>query len=151
MPDGDEIDPRDEDGNVGPLAEERDWLLESIVELAAIGLEVGMTLSIRGLLVSGVVISPKTYLAESASEVRSSILSKPGEMLGDFFERHAHDKLANSPDGYRAPSSYVHMRNPIFIAPNGNTSTVRESLWRWKLSEVDGFSLSQISPRFNGA
>lgn len=150
MPNDDESGPRDKDEGARLLPKGRDRILTDIVELVTIGVEVGMTLSVGGLLASGVVISAKTYLVESAAKVRSSVPSNVGEMIAGYFERQvaAHEKPANVPANYRAPPpKYTHMRSPTFIAPNGATSTVTDSLWRWKLSEVDGFSLSQISPK----
>lgn len=127
-----------------------DWLLETLVETVnGANVEIGITLNLGGLLISGNLASGKKYFAgiadvfskgvadpESADKFRES-LSKAGD---DIYQSNR-----DAEEPVRIPR-YIHLKNARFYGIcNGPVPTNDGVWWRGRLSEVQGFCFSTIS------
>jgi hypothetical protein len=134
------------------IVDAKDWFLQSAVEtLANNGVEFSITLTVGGLIVSGTLISGRTYFTELAEFVRKSSKSED-DLQGQMAEGWgAFAKLYDPPEGagedWTAPTaSFIHLRDAVFFTPGQpRLPTNGGMLWRAKITAVDGFSLVSIS------
>jgi len=130
----------------------RDWLLSDLITVfAQNGMEMDITLNIGGTLVSGTLISGKTYFNEMADGfVKAPGLSTETVQVMDKYWRgwaDIYDKPEDAGEDWEpGPASYVHLRNTRCF--NGGDSPIpvnRGPLWRGRLSSIDGFWLGSLS------
>jgi hypothetical protein len=124
-----------------------DWLLQWFVQFVnQTPLEVGITLSIGGGLVSGILISHQQYFEELAAD-----FSKPFEAFEGPEAEHVKSLLLGfvSPPGApgeRAPAhQFLHLRDARLHAAGGAPIPSVGALWRGKIAAVDGFSMGGLS------
>lgn len=130
-----------------------DWFLANQIWFAdAFNVEQGVTLNVGGVLVSGTLISGRTYFREIAETIRNAtrgthseefgqILGRNHEMFNEIFpERGEHDETYP-----QRPTSYIHLRDARIIGSNGYMIGNNAVLWRGKLSSVDGFSFGNLT------
>jgi hypothetical protein len=122
----------------------QDAFLGSLVMLANSGMEIGITLNVRGTAISGVLISGETYFNELAGQFSSS----PQAGLKDTFMKI----LKNNADRFQTsieedkknhtirPPHYIHLKNCCFMNA-GSDSSSKKLLWRGLISSIDGFSV----------
>ena len=112
--------------------------------------EMGITLHIHGLMVTGRLVSGATYWSESAAKLRES-----GQGPTELVETMA-ESMERVAEGYREtytdseavaedPSltAFLHLRNAHTLGPQGPTPT-DGALWRGRLSSVDGFTFGEL-------
>ena len=128
-----------------PFAVPHDWFLQSLVNMANNGIEVGVTLQVSGLLVSGVLTGGKAYFegfAEDFSgglndpEVAESVRSSFAK-FGDIYKKEDGDEPP--------PPQYIHLKNARFFNTSGNPIPGNKGVWwRGRISEVAGFTLGSL-------
>lgn len=147
-----EHEDNDEVGTLFDQPEGVDWFLANQIWFAdAFNVEQGVTLNVGGLLVSGILISGRTYFKELASLLRSSTQGTQSEQFGEMLGNHNEifnqiypERKEDEPYPNR-PTSYVHLRNARIIGSNGSMIGNNVVLWRGKLASVDGFSFGNIT------
>jgi hypothetical protein len=137
-----------------------DRFLLTLVELVndAGELEIGMTLHVSGVIVSGLLISARRYfelLNEAVQTTGSQESAGLREALGDALTDAAESYWAAEFNAETGPeqvaldlflSSYIHMRNAEVHAPGG-PGHLAPALWRGRLSHVSGWSLGVLRSR----
>jgi hypothetical protein len=130
-----------------PFAVRHDWFLQSLVDMANDGIEVGgVTLQVSGLLVSGVLAGGKAYFQGFAEDFASG-LDDPGvaESVRDSFAKHGEIYKKEGDDALPFPQ-YIHLRNARFFNTSGNPIPGNKGVWwRGRISEVAGFTLGSLS------
>lgn len=121
-----------------------DWLLQWFVRVASqANLEVGITLSVRGHLVSGLLISPKAYfdlLAEQFAKPFADAGSSDAESIRALVRG-----FDESPSKEEDPAAqYIHVRDARVYAGQVEPVSPAGMLWRGKVAAVDGFSLGHF-------
>jgi hypothetical protein len=139
---------------MGQLLNERDWYLQLFIAMAET-METGIpvTLSVRGILVTGTPISSKKYF-DGVAKLVSEAFAKAGflpdniktiteslALPGKQMEEIAKDETT-SPSTY----TYIHLENARFYSPSGVPWTQPGTLWRGKVSSVDGFYFGGLDP-----
>lgn len=132
--------------------ENQDWFLEGIIEnVINHGVDIGITLSVNGAIVSGILISGKKYF-EELSEMMAKHSQNPGDIMGALAEGWKsytviYEKPEDAPEDWTPPrAAYIHLRDARYFAPGqAPIPTNMGVLWRGKLSEVDGFSIGNMS------
>lgn len=133
-----------------PVTAETDWFLQNLVSFANDwGLEMGVTLQVSGMLVSGTLISGVKYFEEFAAQFSGGI--KNSSELSEQF----HQLISSYKEVYdvettemnnRLPPNYIHLRNAKFYQPGQKPfPTDHGVLWRGRVSEVGGFNLGSFS------
>jgi hypothetical protein len=124
-----------------------DWLLQWFVQFVnQTPLEVGITLSIGGGLVSGILISHQQYFEELARD-----FSKPFEAFEGPEAEHVKALLLGfvgpvSGEGEREPArQFLHLRNARLYSARGEAIPSAGALWRGKISAIDGFSMGGLN------
>ncbi|BBL58512.1 gas vesicle accessory protein GvpU [Methylomonas koyamae] len=127
-----------------------DWFLQNLVGFANLwGIEVGITLQVSGMLVSGTLISGDKYFEEFAAQFsggfkNSPELSEPFHKLISSYKK-VYD-VAPEEESDCPPSNFVHLRNAQFYHPGQNPlPTSQGVLWRGRVAEVGGFILGSFS------
>lgn len=139
-----------EPGNEVPRQGEEDWFLQSLVNMAnSSSMETGITLTVGGFQVTGMMISGRRYFEEFGKLFASGLFKEEGpdkEELAQSFAKHG-DMYAK-PEDEQSPPSYIHLRNAKFFGPGGEALAVTNGngvLWRGRIAEVGGFLLGAYS------
>jgi hypothetical protein len=134
-----------------PPHEGEDWFLQTIVAYANVGFEIGLTLMVGGLTVSGVLISGKKYFEELGESVRAAKSQSP-EMMNTLAETwSSFSRIYEKPEGASddwllPPASYIHLRSAYVFAPGaGHLPTGKGTLWRGRVAAVDGFAIGNLT------
>lgn len=143
-----------DDGPFGAEGE-RDWFLQSVISLANSGAEIGMTLTVGGAVVSGMLVGGKTYFKELAEMIRGAddqdeevdpmldAIATSWEKLSEIYDKPEGATEEWSP----GPFGYIHLRNARVYAPGGGVlpSSPSGVLWRGRLTQISGFAIGQIA------
>src|SRR5882757_9959293 len=130
-----------------------DWLLAWIVSLAERGIEIGITLSVGGQLVSGTLIGGRKYFEGLAAAMRSSTFAGMGEGADDL-KKSLSEGFSGWKDIYPESDDIPsdHVPQPAFIHLAGARMVLSDKpvnstgfLWRAKLSSVDGFTIGTMT------
>jgi hypothetical protein len=121
-----------------------DWLLQWFVRVASqANLEVGITLSVRGHLVSGLLISPQAYftlLAEQFAKPFADAGSSDADSI-----RALVLGFDEAPSKEEDPAAqYIHVRDARVYTGHQGPVSADGMLWRGKVAAVDGFSLGHF-------
>lgn len=134
---------------------EPDELLQNLVSLVngTVGLNLGITLQIGGMLVSGTLIAGDEYLKEYGEQFISAI-GLTGEVAdearNDFaLKAKGYTKFDDDPEMRASEPAMVHLRNARFVHQSGNPipGSGGGILWRGRLVEVSGFCLGTIAAK----
>ena len=131
----------------------RDWFLKFNLEnVIPRGVEFDVTLTVGGSIISGVLISGKTYFEELAvmMEENSNGAGDLSKTLADLWRPngavYAFEKPDDAPEDWSPPSiGYIHLRNARYFLSGQPIPSAPGMLWRGKLSSVDGFSIGSFS------
>jgi len=131
-----------------------DWFLQDIILLAEIGLELGVTLTVAGGVISGTLIRGEKYFAEMSEAVRNATSSNLQDgTLEDVATRWAsytemYHRPKDADEDWLPPSAtFVHLRNARFYAPGQALMPQTGVLWRGRLSAISGFFIGSFAPR----
>jgi hypothetical protein len=94
---------------------------------------IGITLTVGGLLVTGELISAKTYMDEF---LRGTLRDKMRSAIEE--NDSLKQQIENAPEG----EDFIHLRNTKFLLPTGQPPVPGVGngvLWRGRRSSVDGF------------
>jgi hypothetical protein len=129
-----------------------DWFLRSTIsDLTPLGVELGITVMVRGMVVSGTLISGAKYFEEMGNSFQSiggehqEVTNAIGESWKAW--KVLYDKPEDAPDDWKPEqTSYIHLRDARIFAPGQSSLPSNQGvLWRGKLSSVDGFSMGKMS------
>jgi hypothetical protein len=127
-----------------------DWFLQSLVNKAdQSDLEVGITLQVSGMLVSGSLVSGRKYFEGFAADFSSWFANDPGavESIKKSFSSYGETYKADT-ETYddSPPPQYIHLKNARFFNTVGDPIPANKGVWwRGRLCEVGGFSLGSLS------
>jgi hypothetical protein len=129
---------------------QRDPMLQALAEVAERStLELGVTLNVKGLIITGFIISQSTYfdaLIEGLNNVKQDHTVK--ESLLEFLSG-LKDKLASPTDEQNLQKypNFIHLRNvKIYPSEGRGMPTYGDALWRGLIESVDGFALGEMVP-----
>lgn len=124
----------------------QDQLLQWLVEHTNInvGNEHRITLTVGGCLVSGVLISSHAFFEGIADQFASGFDAADG--TADQIRSSLLDwKVTPNEDGEKnVVPQFIHLRNAEVFTSNGRPILSGGSLWRGKISSVDGFNLGSL-------
>jgi hypothetical protein len=138
---------------------DEDHLLQLFVELAERGLGVSITLSVGGMLISGILTSDSEYLKLLGEGIRA-VTELPDAVTEAFAnlaesaqnaarerqrEEEEEAEALGEEDGVRP--AYIHLKDAkLFLAADMGLPTQGGVLWRGKIASVDGFVLGAFTP-----
>lgn len=125
-----------------------DRLLQALVSVPErTSLEIGITLSAGGLLITGFIISQEAYfntLIEGVGKTKADEGMK--ELLQDFLAQLKEPIIESTSDQSIFPR-FIHLRDvKIYPSEGRGMPTLGHTLWRGDLQKVNGFSLGEMVP-----
>lgn len=132
---------------------DHDWFLVHLVELASDGVSIGVTLHVGGLIISGEMISGKSYFEEFSSKLLGASYAghDPEEnknFLAEGFKSLTaiYDRPEDAPEDWQPPRpAFVHLRGARVFSAAGSPIPQEGALWRGRITAVDAFSLGSLS------
>lgn len=127
---------------------ERDYFLQTLADIVnRTGMELGVTLTVGGALISGTMISGKTYYDSLRSLLSENI---DNEDVVSFFKTIIDIPSSSydydSEDKRPINTVFIHLKDARFFGPDGHyIPQTGGALWRGRISQVDGFSLGAFS------
>ena len=111
-------------------------------------LELGITLNVNGLLVTGFLISQRAYFEGLTERVKStSSDSETKGVLEHFLGELKEVALRDSQNVKTGFSPFIHLRNvKIYPSEGRGMPTFGEALWRGDIRAINGFSLGEMVP-----
>jgi hypothetical protein len=127
-----------------------DDLFQRLVHLInTTDIEIGVTLHVNGVVVTGKLVSGTTYWASSADYLRENTTGDPGlvEAMAKSMERVArdYDETRGEDTESDTMAQFVHMRDARSVTPKGGIPR-DGTFWRGRLASVDGFTLGELGP-----
>jgi hypothetical protein len=128
-----------------------DWFLQSTIEsIIGRGVEIGVTLTVGGAIISGMLISGQTYFKE-LGDTLTAASREEGDMhsiLGEAWKEYTaiYEKPEDAAEDWTPPpAGYIHLREARFFSPSQRAIPDKGILWRGKLSSIDAFSIGNLS------
>jgi hypothetical protein len=136
-----------------------DDTLRGLVDIVngASGAELGITLFVHGIVVSGRLVSGEMYFDGVASSIRDAYQTENADALAEYFGFYAEEyrKLyapaddasddQSDEDASSEPhTAFVHLKDAKFWH-SGGASVQQGAYWRGRLSSVDGYYLGTLS------
>ena len=130
-----------------------DDLLGAMIALAEGGLEIGLTLTVSGTLVSGIVISGKKYHELLAGLFQEGFAATAYPAGGDLLKEGLLERAESiygqgrihADDDPNRVRAYIHLRNVRMFVPGGehyfDPQRPAGIAWRGRLASVNGWSL----------
>jgi hypothetical protein len=128
-----------------------DWFLKSLLKnMIGEGAEIGVTFTIGGAVISGIMISAEKYFEELGNTICASSTSQGDftAVVGESIKGWTalFKRPDDAPEDWAPlPIGYVHLRNAQFFTPGQQPIPSSGTLWRGKLSSIDGFSLNSMT------
>ena len=125
-----------------------DRLLQVLVGLANAGLlNVSITLTVGGSLVSGILIGDKQYSEEMTDAMREAVPPSIKSAYAPIFDvlQGAGAMHSQVPGEVDLEPAYIHLKEARFLAAGIVTPADQPVLWRGRVAAVDGFFLGHLS------
>lgn len=121
----------------------KDAVLALLVSLSAAGVEVGVTLFVKGVIFSGQIISADKYFQRVRVSIEKSIeQGKSPEAIRTIFSKMFESAQNIDPKDYKkifdTPVNYIHLDEVKFRGAS-EMENMQDCVLRLKISEVDGF------------
>lgn len=127
-----------------------DEVLANLVRAANKDFEMGITLAVGGLLVTGILVGPRRWLDGLLAELRegndglAAFADGLDEGLGAAFAQH--DRELDGDDWKYVEIAFVHLRDARFVQPGASPIPEnRPVVWRGLFESVDGWCLGTFS------
>ncbi|WP_342620756.1 gas vesicle accessory protein GvpU [Rhodoferax sp. GW822-FHT02A01] len=135
--------------NTPILVAETDWFLQSLVNLTnKSAFQVGITLQVSGMLVSGVLVSHKQYFEGFASELANAFAdTEEAETIKTHISSYGDSyKSDGENEEPLPPPQFIHLKETRFFNTAGNPIPGNRGVWwRGRICEVGGFTLGSLS------
>jgi hypothetical protein len=125
-------------------------LVQEINSSAA--LEVGVTLSVRGLLISGVAVGWRAYYKGMSAYLRSAARGSDAEKVAghiasifDGLVQQQDTAEESNPILKDSPPSFIHLRDARVLLGSESVPRQQGMWWRSRLSEIDGFTVGTLT------
>lgn len=121
--------------------------LQMLVALAnKSGFEAGITLNVRGCLVTGTLISWEKYQTLYSTNMAGALRVSGYEEVADSIETSNQELREAMRQQNPSEYFYIHLENTRFFVGDQAIPSNQGTLWRGKLSSVDGFVIGTITP-----
>jgi len=128
---------------------QHDWFIQSLVNVANVApLSFGVTLQVSGLLVSGYLVSGRTYFEAIGQQIVSG-LSQNAALADQMRKMFATFESAypNDPGQSERPvPQFVHLQNARFYSTDGTPVPANEGVWwRGRISQISGIVIGILN------
>jgi len=128
---------------------QHDWFIQSLVNVANVApLSFGVTLQVSGLLVSGYLVSGKTYFEAIGQQIVSGLSQNAAladqmrKMFTTFESAYPNDPGQSE----RPVPQFVHLQNARFYSTDGTPVPSNEGVWwRGRISQISGIVIGILN------
>lgn len=131
------------------MLSDTDPFLEYLVKIVNdSSMEMSITLNVKGAIVSGQLISGKTYFLGLAADMKKA---NADEIVRDGFQmifKHRSTSYMNLDDDEEETilTEFIHLKDVnMYLSNLSSFNATQISYWRGRLSEIDGFSLASFT------
>lgn len=117
----------------------RDNDLVLLVRMANIGVEIGITLLSKGIMISGLLVSGKSYYEDCVKKL--SAVGRTGEDISVYFSETK--ELYEPSDDKEVPLNFLHLKDAVILTGQNRTS-YNTAIFRIKIEEIDGFFIGNV-------
>jgi hypothetical protein len=137
--------------NLFEQAEGVDWFLAHLIGHAdAYGLSQGVTLTVGGTVITGMLIGGRAYfegvqklmLASAPSDDENSLNKVLADTYGGFVDIYPSADGSTKP--WDAKPNYIHLRDARYLDAEGHQAPQNGMFWRGKLADVSGFTIGMV-------
>jgi hypothetical protein len=124
-----------------------DWFLQSLVEtINGTEAELGITLQVGGLLVSGHLVSGHRWFEAFADQIAAGIADAEGrEEVRAAYASYADVYRQDDPDVEAPLPQFIHLRDAHYFGADGSAIPSSQGvLWRGRVAQVAGFHLGRF-------
>lgn len=126
-----------------------DWMLQWFTEFvttrdSSVSLELPLTLTVGGNLISGKLISEAAYFDQLATDFSGAMPEASREAAKEMIKRLQPAPAAE--DENSTPRQFLHMRDAHVFTDASKPIVSQGVLWRGKISSIEGFTLGTITP-----
>jgi hypothetical protein len=131
------------------LNEDKDWFLQSLVDsVNGTTAEIGLTLQVSGLLVSGTLVSGDRYFegfAEAVAAAKADDKESAETHRAAFAKYGEQYKQRPEDEGIKPRPLYIHLKDARFYTPGAKPLPGNKGVWwRGRISEVSAFILGVL-------
>ncbi|WP_156365652.1 hypothetical protein [Erwinia sp. Leaf53] len=118
----------------------KDDTLVSYITWANKGVSLAVTLSIKGVLYSGMIIGGARWCDLMAEQLSSSSPSEEAtEAINNYFNHIKNERYSSPPDEFDA-IEFIHLE-AVRVFQGAQQIQTPDTVWRLKVGEVDGYTL----------
>lgn len=125
---------------------DEDWLLDNVIGLANMGIEIGITLTVGGGLVSGLLVGGGEWIKLFADQFQQGVgrgnLPDLADTLANSFRQYS--EIYEGKKSLSPQATFIHLKNAHHFIAGTPIPSGPGVLWRGRLSEVAGFSLGNL-------
>lgn len=122
-----------------------DWFLQKLVTIVNdSAMQVGVTLTVGGGMVSGTLISAKTYFAEFG-KLMGDAMPGGGGGVEESIRQLGETKEEQEEGTQIFPPQFIHLKDAKLFTPSGATPGNQGVLWRGTIASINGFNLGSMS------
>ena len=132
-----------------------DWYLAQLIGLVNRGCQFPITVASGGLLISGLLISGKTYFERSSDIMKQSFTGEAGEVMATwtaewtaiYDQDEKEEKIDTAEAVFKNPPGFIHLDNARIYVPGQKPIPTSGGgvLWRGRLSSIDGFNWGTLA------
>ena len=106
------------------------------------GFSFGITLNVKGTIISGDLITSNQYFKEISKETADV---ENGKLLGEVLSQINRIVEEATTEQQERSSKFIHLKNARFFSASNSIPSNKGIYWRGRLSEIDGFTLGLLS------
>lgn len=125
---------------------EADWVLQHLINVICRNdTPFGLTVTVGGALVSGIVISPGAWI-----EAIANVDGGRGSDLASHLESFATEKIGDEDELDDDDVEYLHMREARYLGANGWLPAADGCIWRARINQITSWSVGVMGRRPTG-
>jgi hypothetical protein len=128
---------------------QHDWFIQSLVNVANVApLSFGVTLPVSGLLVSGYLVSGKTYFEAVGKQIVSDVAqnSALADQMRTMFSTFESAYPNDPGQADRPVPQFIHLQNARFYSTDGTPVPTNAGVWwRGRISEISGIVIGILN------
>ncbi|HIE0044075.1 TPA: hypothetical protein ACXI7C_000408 [Serratia marcescens] len=117
----------------------KDAFLDDYAAWANKGITQGITISVNGIIYTGVIIGSYAWCNKMISSIAASGNSDKAKEAMIAYYKGMRDDYFSDVEKANLNINFIHMDNVRIVS--GNSIGALSTLWRFKIEEIDGFSL----------
>lgn len=103
----------------------------------------GITIFVKGSVISGSLVSGKKYYNFVADKLKA--IGDTGEALAVYFEQKAQNQYTKNSDDFIYPSTFLHIDMVQIRQDDGRMGQLNGAMLRIKIEEIEGYILGNLN------